>query len=645
MTWLSLALAVLAALALMTLVGGVLSWAVGLRGLWAVAAAPAFAMTAVAIASTAAPWLGIAWSPLPVVGVALVLAVPLALVRRRWVRGSTRGAGPDFWLVGAMLLAMGFLVWRTAVAISAPGDFSQSFDDIFHLNGVRFVLDTGNASSLHLGRMTSPGGSLPFYPAAWHALVALVIQISGVALPVGVNAVTIVICAFIWPLGALLLTRTLFGPGRVLSIAAVVASLGVPAFPFLLMDYGVLFPFQLGLSLVPVALAAAAQSMGLAARGLMPRPWWALILAGTLPGLTLAHPGAFVAVLALSVPMVVLFAVRLYRAASARRRVTVIVAFLAYLAIGAVLLRVLRPPADARGWPPTSSLLDAVQQVLTASMWYALPSLAVAGAVICGIVAAIVARERAGLLAVSMYAVAAVLFIVVSSLTYQPVRDILTGSWYNNIPRLAAILPLTMVPLASLGAERTWRYVRRRADASPPRVRRLVDAAGAVAALVAVALVVTGPVMTVTSYIAGAYRITPDSALVSTDEYALLLRLDEHVPPDAVIAGNPWTGTALAYAFSGRKVLQPHTLSEVSDDIRAIEDGLATARPESVACAAIERTHTRFVLDFGTREIFPGTHHFPGLEGLANSPAVRLVDSEGDARLYEIVGCAAQAAG
>ena len=177
MTWLLLAVAVLAALAVLAVVGGVLSWAVGLRGLWACAAAPAFALTAIALASVTAPWVELVWSPVPLILLTAILAVALTLIRRRWVRPSTEAGGsrPDFWVLAAIVLGSGFLVWRVCVAIGEPTNFSQTFDNIFHLNGVRYVLDTGNASSFNLGRMTNPGGTLPFYPAAWHALVSLVI--------------------------------------------------------------------------------------------------------------------------------------------------------------------------------------------------------------------------------------------------------------------------------------------------------------------------------------------------------------------------------------------------------------------------------------------------------------------------------------
>ncbi len=644
MIWLSLCVVVVAAATVLAVVGGVLSWAVGLRGYWAVAAAPAFALTVIGIASTAAPWVGLAWSPIPVLAVTALLAVVLRLARR--ALGLSPGAirdgraRVDSWLGLGLALAFVFITWRICVVIGDPGNFSQTFDNIFHLNAVRYVLDTGNASSLHLGRMTSPSGTLPFYPAAWHAFTALVVGMTGASIPVGVNGVTIVIAALIWPLGAVLLARTLFGTRPLVSVAAGVTAAVIPAFPFLLMDYGVLYPFQLGLALLPVGLAAALRAMGLVstAAPALPKPWWALILAGTVPGMTLAHPGAFVALLALTLPMVVAFAWSLLRTARSWRRLAVIAGLVVYLGAGLALLRILRPPAEARGWPPTLSIGEAIGQVVTVSMWYAVPVLVVAVAVLAGVVWSVIVHTRPSLLALAMYVIAAGLFVVVSAVDYWPLRDVLTGSWYNNIPRLAAILPITMVPLAALGVDRTWALVKRSARRAPATRRRALAVAGAAvgaAAVVAAAV----PVSSVTAGMYGVYAITADSALVSTDESALLARLDDHVPPGATVAGSPWTGTSLAYALAGRPVLMPHTLMEISPELEQINDGLDTAVAGDEVCRALQDRNVRFVLDFGSREVFPGQHDYPGLDALATSGAVTPVDSEGDARLYEITAC------
>jgi hypothetical protein len=120
---------------------------------------------------------------------------------------------------------------------------------------------------------------------------------------------------------------------------------------------------------------------------------------------------------------------------------------------------------------------------------------------------------------------------------------------------------------------------------------------------------------------------------------ALLERLPEHVPAGSVIAGNPYTGTALAYAIGGRQVLMPHILVDVSDDAATINDHLADAESMPAVCDAAEALDVRFVLDFGEREVHGGSHPLAGLEDLEESGAVRLVDSQGDARLYEVTAC------
>ncbi len=52
----------------------------------------------------------------------------------------------------------------------------------------------------------------------------------------------IVAAALVWPAGIVFLTVTLFGPHRVLVIAAGVLAAACPAFPLLMIDYGVLYP-------------------------------------------------------------------------------------------------------------------------------------------------------------------------------------------------------------------------------------------------------------------------------------------------------------------------------------------------------------------------------------------------------------------
>jgi hypothetical protein len=301
----------------------------------------------------------------------------------------------------------------------------------------------------------------------------------------------------------------------------------------------------------------------------------------------------------------------------------------------------LRPPSGARGWQPELSMNDAIVKVLTAAPWYPHAPIVVALTLLAGIFWAIVARTRASVTALGMFAVAAILFVVVAAIPF-PIRDLFTAPWYNNIPRIAALLLVTIVPLAAYGVAVSWqasaRALRRRGVSSAA-----VRLAGVAAAVAVGLLAQIGPLsaMPEAERVASAsFALTDDSPLLNSEEAALIARLDEHVPADAVIAGSPWTGTSVAYALTGRHVLMPHIQMEISDALAAVNDDLNDATPGSPVCDAIAALNVGFVLDFGTREVHGASHAFPGLTDLEDSGAVRLVDREGDARLYEVIGCA-----
>src|SRR5690606_36663024 len=108
-------------------------------------------------------------------------------------------------------------------------------------------------------------------------------------------------------------------------------------------------------------------------------------------------------------------------------------------------------------------------------------------------------------------------------------------------------------------------------------------------------------------------------------EELVLEQLPDLVPENAVIAGNPWTGTALAYALSGREVLMPHVQTKLNADGVLVMSELrwADSRPE--VCEAIRAEGVTYVLDFGDLEVHNGEHEFPGIEDLSGSGAVELV--------------------
>lgn len=634
--------------------GGTLARLIGLRGLWVAAAAPVFATTVIGGASVIAGWLDIDWSVLPCLAVAAIIAIGIVLVRRwtgrpvawrrpgaGWSGAGWSGAG--WWTFGAAVAAAVVLTIQVCLVIGQPNAISQTFDNVFHLNAIQYIRDVSAASPLEIGQMASPNGGVPFYPSAWHATAAVVAQLSGASIPVAINAQTIVIAAVIWPIGAMLLVRVLVGATRTAMVAAAIVSVSIPTFPLLPMDYGVLYPFQLSLALLPFALAATAAMLGIGSDAEhLHRGWWAFIIIGSLPGLALAHPGGFVAWLALSVPMVAVFAWRTWRSRAALRdRIWLIGGIAVYAVLGLVLLKVLRPPEAARLWPVPFPKVQALSEGLQLSMYYGISAVGVALAVIIGLVWAVRERTAKSIVMVASWLIGLGLFIVVTSFggPLWDLRDALTGSWYNNWQRLASVFAIALLPLAAFGLTRMVELAERRWAAARPEATRARLVVGIAAAAVGFLVFPLPAVPKAIGYAQNVFDLDDDAVLVTADEMALLERVDEIVPEDVVIAGNPYTGAGLAYALGGREVLMPHILLDVSDDMELINEHLDDALTDDEVCAALDSLDVGYVLDFGEREVHPGTHPLPGLEDLEDSDVVELVDSEGDAKLYRITAC------
>jgi len=641
MAWIDLGIGVLAVVGVVLIPGLLASFVLGFRGLSAVALAVPAGTTMVVLASLAAPMLGISWGVLPVGMVAIAVLAILVVLRFTLLRSRTaRPTLPAlpragvFALVGAVLIALVQLL----LVVGAPDNFSQTFDNIFHLNAIRYALDTGSVSPLTVGAMTTaPSGNLPFYPTGWHAVATLAVQLTGASIPIASNAVMIFFAAFAWPVSILLVTRSLFGVSAPVLLSAAAVSVALPAFPLLLVEYGVLFPYMMSLSMIGVPLAFVIEA---SARSNWTQRWAYLIATlGAVPAVAVAHPGGLVALLLFVALVLAIRWLHLLRSEASRPakiRATASILVLAVVVAGSWY--VLRPAADARTWGPTETVGQAIGEVLTVSVWAAPINLVVAALAAVGVVVALRRRSANDEIAVALLAAAAVLYIVVSALPYWIPRDILTGVWYNNAPRLAALLPIAWVPLAAIGGERLWTVLRAQASRlSAPRARAMVVATIAVLVLVLIPQAATMRQAVASAH--NAFAVTEGSRLVTSDELVLLERLDDEVPEDAVILGSPWTGTALAYALADRRVVMPHTLMDVTEDMSLVLDRLDTARPSDAICNALDRLGAKYVLDFGDQEINDGVHEYKGIDRLESSSAVEKIDAVGDAVLYEIVLC------
>ena len=635
-------------------------WAV--TGLVAVGVAAPVSIGILSAAAIAAPWVGVGfgWPVLVVPALALAavgLVVRKARPRALGIEGRIRRSPRSRWTLlahlGALLIPFGLITANLVEMIGSPENISQTYDNVFHLNAIRYILDTGSGSTLTLGGMYSDGARVSTYPAAWHDLVALVSQLSGTSIPVAVNVVTLVIGALIWPVAAIFLVTRVTGTRPVPVLFAGALSSVFGAFPYLMAEFGILYPFYLSLAVLPVGIGLIAMITGVGERNGTPRWLAGLALVAVTPAIALAHPSTLLALLLFAVPIFVVAVVRYRRILAGRKgagRYWLLVSTLVvYLVIGvAVWIRV-RPSAEASGWATVQSIPQAIGEVLAGGLLGQGPSWVVLGLTV--VAAALAVRRQFSQWVLGVYIIAAGLFIIVSSLGYPGVRNFVTGVWYNDPNRLAAMVPLVAVVVCTISA--TWLFLRTR-DALTQRYPRLAElkftreatpAVAAVAFVVALLMAVVGQYSSVNYAVAAGrpdYQPSPaeNAPLLAPDERALLERLGEHVPEGEKIIGYAWTGTAFAYALGGRRTLTPHLAeNSVPPEVTELMNNLDMIDRDPEVCELVNRLDAHYVLDFPGRVLWENDTFYPGLATIASNPRAVEVDRQGDAVLYRLTGC------
>ena len=678
MIYADLAPLVFAAIFVLMVPGLLVSWAAGARGWVLAGSAGPVSVSIISVTAILTGFAGLPWGMVVILAVSAVLAAAIFVLRRLLParlrnhgapvpaghgagHGLLLGYGPRHWagiVLGWFAVGVVFLVlfWRMGQIFGGIENISQTFDNVFHLNAVRYIVDTGNASSLRVSGFTSSTGMGGFYPAAWHDVASLTQQVTGSTIPAAVNATNVAISALLWPLSCLLLATAVFGKRRMVVVSAAAFSAGFSSFPYLMLDFGVLYPNLLSIALLPASIGLAALALR-AARGLVLPTVSAWILGlGSLPGLALAHPSQMLALLAWTYPAILVAAVALFRHWRSRFGVpraagVVLIALAGYTAALLVAWKLIRPNEAQSTWQPIQGLAQAFGQALTsAPQGRPIPWLIFA-LTLAGIWAML--RQRRHLWLLMMFGISCVMFIVVSGYPFGTLRTWFGGVWYNDPFRLAALLPVAALPVAVLGVvwltDLVHGAVRSRlAEGKAPAFAAWTTGSRAtVASAVAGVLVFTGllglsqggAVSASVASAAGSYALTPAARLVDTNEMILLRRVAAEIPADNTVVSSPWTGASMVYAIADRKSLTPHIFSEFGADTSAILNRLNQAGEDPAICDIVRRLKTYYVLDFGTREIHGYVHTMPGLVGMATDPDFTLVDSEGDAKLYKVTAC------
>ena len=657
--------------------GAALSYAIGLRGLSAWGMAPTLSMLIVPFTAVLADKLGLRWSPLVVLGATAVVVAPavIASLLLRRVAPPRRTDPPRVLAAAALgLLPPIAIGWYVLVnGVGQPDQLSQTYDAIFHYSALAHILDTGNASSMAMGTLGNVATPTTFYPGGWHGLTTLVVLSTGVPIATAANVVAGVISMLVWPLSCMLLVRQLIGRSTAAMAVTGAVSVAFTAFPWGLLGFGVLWPNLLGLALAPAGVAMVLAATSLAREDVIGRRRAVALAPLVVVACAFAHPNTVFSLIVVSLfpiaTSILRWAVRLRRAGRTGRAVTgVSAAALVFLGAWAFVARApMFAEVRSHVWPPFESPAQAVGEALLSApngkpaLW-ALSLVAVIGGVVAW-------RLRTSRWLVAAFAGTAFLYVVTASLN-RPSTQFITGYWYNDSYRLAAMLPLTAVPLAVLGITRLADHlgallakVPAPAATVPPGMvvaggagtegqapagrRSLLRTPTVLSLVVLLALAPLTKFFYVganTATVAGSYAIedVPErSTLVDRTEEEFLPELEAKLPEDALVANNPWDGSTVMLAEVGRRALFPHANIPWSAEQQYLAANLDDAGRDPEVCRAAERLGVRHLL-MANRTFWPHdarNKDYPGLRVSPSDPGFELLAQKGTIKLYRLAAC------
>lgn len=455
--WLTFALAICLGVVVLYVPGYLVGRAVSLERLASVAVAPAFSVVALVILGVilnAAHVRCDGWMLL-LACAALCLLIYGACRVLRGLRGVdgrthlTRNAVDSEWILVALYVGVAAAV-SLVVFVHAMGDlvsFSRNDDTTVHLSVVRGFLDSGTFSTLNVTKYLDLGESGGYYPAAWHVVTAVVASLVGNQVALATNAMILVVCVFVLPVGLLFLLRQLFPDNKLALYAGSLFSAAFCGYPWGFVVFGQLLSNLLSFALIPGALGLLISSLN--ASGSL-RSGFAIAYAFSLISIALAQPnGAFT----LGIWSVAFAASYLWGKQSdgcwSGKRTAIILCFAACTAWALLFVA---PPLQGvvtYSWKSTLSVPKAIVAGLLfmfTNREGVQPFLTVL--VLLGIAKTLKDRRLRWL---SVSYIAAFSFYVIDVATDGFMKQLLTGFWYTDCYRTGAMTALFAIPLAALG--------------------------------------------------------------------------------------------------------------------------------------------------------------------------------------------------
>lgn len=561
-----------------------------------------------------------------------------------------------------LYVAMGSFVtfFVYVMSLDSAASFLQQYDNYAHITRIRSFLDSGYFAE----------ASLLAYPSLWNCLGALAADFWGSYVTVAANAVNIFILALVFPISLFGLFRSMFGSDKTqLRISALLVGI-FAAFPWGFVSFGPLYPLLLANALLLAVISvliefAPSSSLREFLRGVV------LFAVGCV-ALAVSHPSAIFAGIVLTFPFLCSCIYRRFSRGNRRKHIAVLLVVVFLAGLGLFWLACYKSAAFSSvvsfNWPSFITRSEALVRIGSFYLLrYGAPQLMVAVVVFIGVGASLCSRRCRWTL-VSLLATMAMYFSTVA--TEGTIKHVLTGFWYTDSFRIAALVAIAAMPIASIGLNAIWKFACKVSTVVRGGItldQRGIACMGAGLSLIFLcgvflpSFTVPSDINVVTAFGALSGSVRAENSLKVNDRAFDLEEIKfankvKEIIGDAKVQNYPYDGSLYAYALCGLNVTERQWggyLGDLDTDRHVIRtelnecgsnvdvrNALLNEDVEYVMILDIDRMRN-YATESGSTDGFYYADYldgsWSGLESMEDGlPGFETVLSDGDMRLYRV---------
>lgn len=560
-------------------------------------------------------------------------------------------------------------VYAFVLVMGSPGWFSTEIDNAYHLNELYAMASTSQFSAISISVFPTVQGfgttdSASFYPALWHVVAAVTLSAAGVSAPVAENAVNFVFVAVVFPLGVWSFLTTVFEASKRIVVAGSLTCVCFFDFPWRLLTYGLLCSNLAAFAMVPAALSLFVVFARARAWRLDRLSLFALLVVAC-SCLVLLQPNAVfscIVLLAFFGASQFLYGETAF-GFRVRERLRIWLAALFVLLCAIVWIAAYNASfmqgVLSVSWDHFSSKTQGLFNILLLSYCGGPASPIMAFLVLVGIVS-VLRNKSLRWLAFTYFLCATIHFSTAS--TESILKHWLSGFWYTDPRRTAALCVLAAIPLSAVGVvsvvdfcERLFGLLKKEG------VIKIASesAAKIVPALIAALLLVPnfaiygiGDVDTTfgktRALVKSDYDMN-DEGTLSAKEIAFV-KGAKKITGDDLVINSPFDGTAFLYGVTGVQFYYRSLLSSPDADpnepyeSRVMRHSLCAYSSDDEVRDAVKRTNAKYVLllvssmDELRKHVFTyRPEDWDGIDAIGGSvEGFEVVLEEGNMKLYKI---------